>query len=670
MYKIERDDAPLVIQQKIGEATERLLAGEPTDTRRQAIRVFETLLAEGETFAVEDESEMLQGKMFKQQLFESMHQVLGKWASETRGVVVFDDLHWADPASVELLLHLIGLVDDTPIVFLCAFRPDQEAAAQQVRSRAEDELSNNFIIIELAVLSDEESGWLTENLLEMDDVPVWLHDEMLLKSEGNPLYVEEMIRTLIDSGALLRDASNGRWQVAEDFSASEISMPDTLQSLLVARIDRLDEGARRTLQFAAVIGKRFSYGVLQAISEMSNLDMHLGTLRSRGMLEQRGDEHKREYAFQHLLIQEAAYNSILIKQRRVYHARVGAALEDEVGLRVEENAPLLAFHYYEAGDSIKALKYYMLAGDSAARLYANLEAATHYGRAVEAAKMIDGDAVETEQLLHVYGGLGRALSRTNHYDAALEAYEDMEAFAHKRDDRVLELEALMARATLRSTPTPVYDTELGSRLAEQTLALAQELGNRQAESKVLWNLLLLHTYAGNVEDAVKFGERSLALARELQLMEQLAFTLNDLHRAYTAVPDMGKTIAVLDEARELWRELGNKAMLADNLNGSANIYFLIGEYDRAVAASEEGYLVSKEIKSRWGQGHSRLSLGRVYFERGQPGKALATMEESGRVGEEAGLSMIISAVRAELAWMYASMGALEESRAASSPSSV
>ena len=394
---------------------------------------------------------------------------------------------------------------------------------------------------------------------------------------------------------------------------------------------------------------------------MPTLTQRLTQLESHGLIRLAAVQPELEYLFRHALVQDAAYASLVKADRKQLHLVVGEALERLYPgqLASRELAPVLAQHFYQAGDGERALRYFTLAGDAAARVYANAEAEMQYARALELATRSDAPiSVTSEQLIHLYLSRGHALELIGQYPEAWRNYEDMEALARARGDRALELAALMARATLRSTPTAVHDPARGQALSEQALALARELGDRTAEAKILWNLMLLNSFTGQLRAAAGYGERALALARDLGLREQLAYTLNDIVRVYIGTGQFERAWAVVDEARGLWRELGNQPMLADNLGRSARILFAVGDYERALLLSEEARQISQAIGNLWGQSFCRMFVGYIYLERGEMARAIETMEECIRLGERAGFMMTQVGTRADLAWIYGTLGAI------------
>ena len=228
------------------------------------------------------------------------------------------------------------------------------------------------------------------------------------------------MRTLVDSGAVKREIDTSgkiRWQVTG--SVASIQIPENLQSLLTARIDCLEEEARRTLQLASVIGRSFYYRVLERVNQavvavQAELDSQIRVLQQAEMILESGRIPETEYAFKHVLTQEAAYNTFLLRLRREFHHRVGEAIEVLFPDRLEEFYPLLARHFGEANDP-RAVQYGGLAGDSAFRLYAIPEATSHYLRAIEFARR---EHLTSNNLTHLYLRLGRCYElQSLHHDA-------------------------------------------------------------------------------------------------------------------------------------------------------------------------------------------------------------------------------------------------------------
>jgi predicted ATPase len=232
----------------------------------------------------------------------------------------------------------------------------------------------------LQSLPVEQTGQLLANLLGNADLPGNLKEVIVEKAQGNPFFVEELIRSLLETEQLTRQ--NDQWQLAAN--NAQISLPNTLRGVLSARIDRLPDTARSVLQSASVIGRTFDLRLLEQIARLNGeLSSNIVLLQSSGLVEPESDH----FVFRHVLIQEAAYDSILLKLRREMHLKIGESLEKSYADRLDEFAPLIARHFYSAGDP-RSLKYDLLAGEKAVSLYANAEAVHFFSRIAKA-----GDSV-------------------------------------------------------------------------------------------------------------------------------------------------------------------------------------------------------------------------------------------------------------------------------------
>jgi ABC-type oligopeptide transport system substrate-binding subunit len=323
----------------------------------------------------------MDGKQLKEGTFGAVETLLSCASGEKPLVLVTEDLHWADPTSVELLEKVLPLSGQLPILLICVFRPERSHACWHLRETAAREYRQQHLDLVLEPLSATESASLVANLLAIEDLPGQLKARILDHAEGNPFYLEEVLRSLIDDGAIVLDEARGRWMAMRD--VADIDIPDTLQGVLMARIDRLREETKRVLQMAAVIGRIFLYRVLAAIAAAErDVDCQLLTLQQEEMIRERARQPELEYIFKHHLTQEVAYNGLLKKERRVFHRQVAEALERLYPDRVDEQLGLLAYHWDRSGDADKATEYLLRAGDQARLAYAHREAVEYYQRAL------------------------------------------------------------------------------------------------------------------------------------------------------------------------------------------------------------------------------------------------------------------------------------------------
>ncbi|MCB9154253.1 MAG: AAA family ATPase [Caldilineae bacterium] len=623
----------------------------PDDQQPEARQVFEQILG----IPPANGNHTLEGEAFKTALFATLLQLTRTWTAGGPMVLVLDDLQWTDPASIELLIHLFQLADQTCILFLCTTRIERESPGWQVTAVARQEYSQRYTEIWLHALSQIHSEQLMESLAGPTGLTAPLRRQIVRKTEGNPLFVEELVLSILEEGGEHGEALPG--QEARE-SDDEIEIPDTLQALLLSRVDRLDADARYVVQLASVIGYQFHRKVLRAIVQSSlDIDRHLATLLQHELVRETAPAPERVYTFRHALIQDAVYQSILRSQRRTFHLRVAEALQTLFPDRQTEFAALLAHHLAEGGDVPAAVACYTKAGDTAASLYANAEAVSHYS---EALKLARGRDIPPQDMLHLYRSRGRSLEMLGRYTDAAENYELLQGLGDQLGDQSMQLAGLAGRATLYAIPTTIHDPARARELAKRALELARAVGDYEAEARLLWNLLLASKFAGTPSEAIAFGEASLAIAREHNLRQQMAFTLNDLGIfAYVDAGRVEDALRTLSQARPLWIELGNRPMQADNLSSSAIIHFLLGNFDKADAAAQEALTISQETANLWGQSYSQWTVGDVLFERGQWGAAIDCMRECVDLAARAGFTGAAVGIGSSMAFVYGAIGAID-----------
>ncbi|MFN2144197.1 MAG: AAA family ATPase, partial [Anaerolineales bacterium] len=635
-------DTSEIIRQKVYAAFSDI---ENTET----LELFELLLGVKE----QGKEDALSGEELKNKIYAQMLRTLERLVEAGPMVIAIDDLQWADPASAEFLVHLFQLVDYRPILFLCSFRAHHDSQAWMIKQKAEMDYAHRYTQINLLPLSSQESNQFIESYFLGMEIPDQLRTIIQEKSEGNPFFMEEVIRELLDEKVIVQDEENHRWQVSpliEDFS-----IPENLNSVITARIDRLDEASKHVLQMAAVVGRSFFHQVLEIINDVSdNLDMELVKLQRMGLIVETAREPDPEYMFRQALTQEAAYNTILMKYRREYHRRVGAAILELYPERIEEFSSLLAHHFFQARDP-RALQYCKKEGDAALFIYANNEAIYYYTKAIEAAAW--QDQINLAELSSLYLNLGRAYELESQFQSALEVYKKFENQSIKAGDRQGEMRALIAQAQIHSVPSTEFSIDVGMPIVQAAEEIAQELDDKEALAKIYWLQMNLYRFSANPHQAQVIGEKAIALARNLNLDEQLAFTLNDASHAFNMNGMVNRAKEVSLEAIELWKKLDNKPMLADSLGGMAAITAYAGEYAQSEEYSTAALQISQQINNIWGKAYSRYSTGLIDLERGQFSLAIEhiklTMKESKQAKFLGGELM----ARSYLAIVYAEIGA-------------
>ena len=286
-------------------------------------------------------------------------------------VVAVEDLHWIDEQSEEVLKALIDVIASVPVLLILSCRP------AYTHTLGERTYFNRLI---LSNLPPEDSATMIEGVLQVSHLPRELQELIDGKAEGNPFYIEEVTRSLTESGLLKR--INGTFTL--DHPVDEIRIPNTIQEVILSRIDRLEQREREALQFASVIGREFTARLLGRISDLeSRLEEVLGDLQAIELIYQKDYFPELSYMFKHALIHDVAYSTLLRERQKSLHRLIGASIEEFYASRLAENYEVLAYHYSEGEEWGKALEYLVKAADKAAATFANRDALDYYARAIE-----------------------------------------------------------------------------------------------------------------------------------------------------------------------------------------------------------------------------------------------------------------------------------------------
>lgn len=295
-------------------------------------------------------------------------------------VIVCEDVHWADPSSAEVLAELIPACHDAPVLLILTSRPDRSSAGWDTIQAARQHLGEALTEISLTPLGESDARELVAHLLAIEALPEDLRSLVLDKAEGNPFFVEEVVRMLIDRGAI--EQHGNKWTATQ--AMTSIDVPDTIESLIASRVDRLPEDARRAARVASVVGRRFPLSLVEELDapgdESASTHSRLGVLEAHGLIRLAATRPELEYAFRHALVQEVVYSSLLRRERRRLHGLVGEALERRHAEKPDEIAATLGHHFDEAEDP-RAVHYLMEAGRRALARFANREAFSFFERA-------------------------------------------------------------------------------------------------------------------------------------------------------------------------------------------------------------------------------------------------------------------------------------------------
>ncbi|MBN1262195.1 MAG: tetratricopeptide repeat protein [Anaerolineae bacterium] len=577
--------------------------------------------------------------------------------AEQRPMMMFlEDLHWADDSSLDLIEYLITNMPQTRLLIVGLARPtlfERRAGWGDVPSGAGAVANQRF---ELGLLSRRASQALVEEILQkVDAIPEALRDLIIEGAEGNPFYVEELVKMLIEEGVIDRGAGlRSPWRVNLD-RLEEVHVPPTLMGILQARLDGLPRRERELLQRAAVVGRLFWDAAVAELAgmERQQLGAALDAACARELIFQR--EHSafagtEEYLFKHTLLHDVTYETVLLKVRRNYHAQVARWLEARAGERVGEYAGLIAEHLERAGEAEEAARYLGQAVGKALTTGAFREVLGLSGRALA---LLPGESPERAALLVQ---MGEALRKLGDYGSARRQLESGLVLARHLADQGCQADAL---AHLGSVAREKGDWALARGYLEQSLALARRVEDRARIARVLDNLGWVDFRQGAYREASARLTESQALYQALGDRTGLARVLNGLGAVANAMEDYGKSQALHLESLAISRETGDRWNESRALNNLGVDAWLRGEYARAQHYYREALNIVREIGYQANLASTLGNLGHVVAALGDRKAAVSYYHEALQITVKIGAVPIALESLAGLAGVLAQAGRVE-----------
>ena len=612
-FRVDEHDAADAVRAKIAAAVERIGPGlEP------ALPHLFYMLGAAEA---DDPVHALDPQIRRAETFDALRQLLLRAAERKPQALAFEDLHWSDTATREFLTYLLDSIPRARALILLTFRPGYDVAMGERTYASQLALHN---------LSEAESAKLAEAALASEDLPDELHALIRRKAEGNPFFVEEVIKALGETGAIRREGE--RWVLGRPLD--QIVVPDTIQDVLMSRIDRLDDEPRRALQLAAVIGREFTQRLLERIAEIRiGTTAVLRDLQAIELIYEKALFPELAYMFKHALTQDVAYGSLLNQRRRELHQRIGAAIEEVYADRLAEHYAVLGYHFARGEDWPRAANYFELAADHAAAAFAIHEALALCEEAIDAlGKTPDTDAVARSKAdLHARkAGLYMAQSD---FVRAHAAHERAEALARQLDDPERQGSALAGKAL-----ASLYAHEFQRCFEEsrRAMAIGRAAGSEEIVAAGQWaagfgQALTGHLDAGrdNLEQAHALSSAQGAAAHHAMSAWGLAFVDN-------WQGEYGSAVLKAEEAAELSRHhnLAFSSVVASMALGLSLAGR--GNYDRGLSVFNQGLALAEKIGEEFHRNRLINCIGWIQAECGNLACAMEYNGTSAKLSGERG----------------------------------
>ncbi len=554
----------------------------------------------------------------RSQLARVIQGLLAQRSAETPLIIVLEDVHWIDETSLAVIDKLAEGIAHLPVLLIALYRPQWE---HDWRARRHHEII-------LDRLTENESRELLCDLLETTTLPPGLAETVLPMAEGNPLFLREMVRSLVERGAIVK--SNGAWQVTEELGA--IQMPTTIQATLQGRIDRLGENERRVLRMAAVIGLEFAHEVLAAMADPSAglaVDEGLDELRRREFIAERAFWPEMRYSFQHALIQQVAYEGLLEKQRKQLHRQAGRALEIlYAGEQREAQVEQLAYHFYAGEAWAPALAYQLRAGEKAMALFAHETARGYLERAKA---LMESGRVEAsqEQRFTCFESVGDVYTVQGRYEAARESYQAALGLPGTGETVTADLCRKMAQTYERQGQ---YDPAV--KWLQRGMAA---LSDRQEDAIAVRIYLLqgiIDARQGHPEQAFVWAEKALLAVEGTDALTEEAQACNLMGVLYRAQGQLDRAAEYCRRSAELYETLNNPLKAAAAYSNLGVVAFEKDDWPGAESSYRQALRLQESTEDAYGQATTHCNLADLHWRLGRLEEALTHAQAGLRLAEE------------------------------------
>jgi class 3 adenylate cyclase/predicted ATPase len=554
----------------------------------------------------------LAGPARKARTLGVLTQLLRELAARQPVVAIVEDAHWIDPTTSEWLGMVIEAIRDLPVLLVISFRPEFQLPWAQ---------SSHIGALSLGRLGRDEGAAIADRIAEGKALPPEVKNQILAKTEGVPLFVEELTKTVLESG-LLVDAGD-RFELSSPLPP--FAIPATLQDSLMARLDRLDL-VKEVAQTGACIGRVFHHRLLAAVtgSDHRNLDGALRKLEESELVFRRGTPPEAHYTFKHALVQDTAYQSLLKSRRQQIHANIASTLESQFSEIAEAEPETLAYHYTAAGLTEQAVAYWLKAGQQAQKRSANLEALAHLGKGLE----LIASLPDPEHRLRQEIQLQTAVAVTMMAGRGWGAPEVLQACTRAR-------------------------------------VLCEKLGDRKQLFVALCGEASYHMISGNLRASDELGRQCLTL---VQASGDHSLLLEAHHRrwatkfymgdAAAADHHIGHGIAMYDPDRDhalTYRYTGHDPGVCCRSYSARNLW-LRGYADQAIARGQEAIALAERLSHPLTRVLAQHTLGYVHLLRREPDAARRCLDKSIAQSKEFGFQLSVSECRFLVGWALAQQG--------------
>jgi tetratricopeptide (TPR) repeat protein len=540
------------------------------------------------------------------EIFDALRRLTVRAAEVRPQVAVFEDGHWMDQATEEYLLFTADSIPTSRVLRILTYRTGYSHPFGE---------RTYHTWIALNTLSSEQSVAMAQAILATKRLPEALKALVARKAEGNPFFVEEVVKSLLEVGVLRRTVDG--YMLAKRLD--EIVVPDTIQDVIMARIDRLAEAPKRTLQLASVIGREFTRRLLDRMADMqARTEEVLRELKAIELIYEKSLFPELAYMFKHALTHEVAYTSLLMQRRKELHRLIGTAIEELYADRLAEHYEVLAYHFSKAEEWGKALEYLLKAAEKAAKAFANREAIALYDQAQEVAGQL-GEAMDVKTLMAIHRARSQLYFVLSEFERARAEGERLLALARQVGDRATEGAALagMGIASLWA-----HDFGPALAYARRAIEVAEAVDAKPVLALGHFTTGHVHAACGRLEPGRREVDHAIRISRSAGDMFHLSLSLSQAGLFETWQGACAEAERLQTESLRIARDHTLLVPLLLSLFSNGLTLTTKGDYDGGLAMFEEGLALSEKVGDEVWRHRLLNCLGWLYIEVGNLDQAL------------------------------------------------
>jgi predicted ATPase len=567
---------------------------------------------------LDEKTEKIDLQTERNKMFETIYDLIRDISQDSTVVLFLDDLQWADKASLRLMHYLARNIGNERIMIIGAYRtedlPDTEGAeglTELIQRMGQEKL---FVPIDIKGLELNPIQNMIEDLLDVDEPPSSFIKKLFQESEGNPYFVEEVVKSLIGDGVM--DAFT-RGEV--NLLLEDIKIPPTIKDIMGRRIGRLDDEAKRVLMVASVIGSKFDFHVLQRASEIDEIKLldAVDRLIETGLVHEDPSEMHEIYRFDHSQVRAAIYDSLSRSRRRVLHNKVGKVIEEHYADKLDDIIYSLARHFYIGKNYRKALRYLLLSAERATKQFALEETSSYYRTALEVLAVLDKNKDNKDLMLDLVTKYGKFLFSQGRLNDALTYYQ-------------------------------------------QALDLSEEMGRTSKKVKVLKEMGHAHKYLGNYEKAEGFFEKSVNLSSESVSPQDIADVHRGLGYVHWRSGEFEDAIMHYNMSITNIEKIGDENLKAVTFIELGNVYNNKGDQDMALDYYKKSVDILERLEDYVELPRALNNLGDLLLQKEDWDGAIEHLEKAIRASEISGAKLVRAWATFNVAEGYIHKGEFEK----------